>query len=257
MPPKSRALKNAQDTFLRLKQAHPDAHIVLEHHNPFELIVAVVLSAQTTDVAVNKAMPKLMARYRNAAALGRARAEQVEPLIHSTGTYRQKARNIVALAQKLTADFGGEVPRTVEQLTTLPGVGRKTANVVLGAAYQIAQGVAVDTHVQRVAQRLGWTTHREPEEIERSLMKLFASEDWIMVTHVLIFHGRRICTARAPNCVGCAVNDVCPSAFHAQDVGRKGKPAKGRAVKAPSPHKGRAVKAAKGAKGGGVKKRSK
>jgi endonuclease-3 len=135
--------------------------------------------------------------------------------------YNQKGRNIVGLARGLVERHGGEVPRTLSELVALPGVGRKTANVVLGVAFGAPEGVVVDTHVQRLAQRLGWTTHTKPEEIERDLCALFPRSEWDMISHTLIFHGRRICLARKPACGACGVNDVCPSAFHAEDVGRK------------------------------------
>jgi endonuclease III len=137
------------------------------------------------------------------------------------GMFRQKTRSLLGLAKKLVAEHGGEVPRTLAELIELPGVGRKTANVVLGVAFSAPEGVVVDTHVQRIAQRLGWTSHTTPQEIELDLMALFPKKDWDMLSHVLIFHGRRICTARKPACAACPVNKLCPSAFHAEAVGRK------------------------------------
>jgi endonuclease III len=207
--------------YRRLREEHADARIMLEHDNPFELLVAGVLRAQTTDVAVNRVLPALMAKYPDAASLGRARAEKLQPLLRAIGMYRQKARHVVALAEIIAREFDGQVPRTVEQLTRLPGVGRKTANVVLGGAFQIANGIAVDTHVQRLSQRLGFSRHKSPEDIERDLMALFPRRDWILLSHVLIFHGRRVCSARAPACDRCVVADACPSAFRAETVGRK------------------------------------
>ncbi len=209
-------------TLARLEKIHPDAHCELDHRNPFELIVATVLSAQTTDVAVNKVTPGLFAKYGDARALAEADpARDVEPLLSKLGMFRQKSRNIVSLAKSLVAEHGGEVPRTLAALVKLAGVGRKTANVVLGVAFNAPEGVVVDTHVQRVSQRLGWTKNTEPEKIEQDLCALIPREKWDLTSHVLIFHGRRICFARKPNCAECGVNDVCPSAGKAENVGRK------------------------------------
>ena len=218
---KSRALREAPRTLARLHEAHPDAHCELLHENPFELIIATVLSAQSTDVAVNKLTPEFFARWPDAKKLSRADAAQVEQLLSRIGMFRQKTRNVMGLAKMLMAEHGGQVPRSMPELVRLPGVGRKTANVVLGVAFGAAEGVVVDTHVQRISQRLGWTKHQDPENIERDLMKLFPQKDWDMLAHILIFHGRRICTARNPACAACPVNDVCPSAFRAEKVGRK------------------------------------
>jgi endonuclease III len=211
-----------QATLARLAKLHPDAHCELDHHTTFELLVATVLSAQTTDVAVNKVTPALFAKYPNARALAKADpARDIEPLLSTLGMFRQKSKNVVGLAQRLVAEHGGEVPRTMAELVELPGVGRKTANVVLGVAFNTPEGIVVDTHVQRIAQRLGWTKNTEPEKIETDLCALIPQGEWDLTSHVLIFHGRRICFARKPNCAGCGVNDVCPSAFHAETVGRK------------------------------------
>ncbi len=212
----------ARKTLARLAKIHPDAHCELVHGNPFELIVATVLSAQTTDVAVNKVTPALFAKYPTAAKLAKADpVKDVEPLLSTLGMFRQKSKNIVGLAKGLVEKHGGEVPRTLAALVELPGVGRKTANVVLGVAFNAPEGVVVDTHVQRIAQRLGWTKNTEPEKIEKDLCVLLPQSQWDLASHVLIFHGRRICFARKPNCEGCGVNDVCPSAFRAETVGRK------------------------------------
>ena len=208
-------------TFAKLQTIHPDAHCELVHASPFELIVATVLSAQTTDVAVNKATPSLFGRYPTAEALAVARLPDVERLVGTLGFFRQKAKSIVGLAQALVRDHGGQVPRTLAELVTLPGVGRKTANVVLGVAFHASEGVVVDTHVQRIAQRLGWTKNADPEKIEVDLCKVIPREDWDLTGHLLIFHGRRICFAAKPECATCGVNDLCPSAFRAETIGRK------------------------------------
>jgi endonuclease III len=161
---------------------------------------------------VNLVTPALFAHYRNAAALARARQADVEKLIQSTGFFRNKAKSIIGMAQALVADHGGEVPRTMEELVSLPGVGRKTANVVLGNAFGINEGVVVDTHVTRLSYRLGFTRQTDPVKIEQALMKLFPQASWALLSHLLIFHGRQVCIARKPKCPECVVADLCPSA---------------------------------------------
>lgn len=223
-PTPARARSSApQATFARLRALHPDAHCELNHKSSFELLVATVLSAQTTDVLVNKVTPHLFGAYPDARALASADAAEVGALLRrlGMGMFNQKARNIVGLARGLIERHGGEVPRTLAELVKLPGVGRKTANVVLGVAFGAPEGVVVDTHVQRLSQRLGWTTSDKPDQIERDLAALFPRRDWDMLSHTLIFHGRRICFARKPACGGCGISDACPSAFHAENVGRK------------------------------------
>jgi len=209
------------ETLKRLAEMYPDAHCELEHQDPFQLLCAVVLSAQTTDVAVNKVTPKLFARFPHAHALAKVDPKEVEPLVSSLGFFRQKSKALVGLAKKLVEAHDGKVPRTLEELVQLPGVGRKTANVVLGVVWNAPEGVVVDTHVQRISQRLRWSRHNEPAKIEQDLMKLLPEETWAMTPHYLIFHGRRCCFARKPNCEGCRLNDICPSAFRAEKVGRK------------------------------------
>jgi endonuclease-3 len=196
----------------RLKVAYPDAACALDHRNAFELLVATILSAQTTDVRVNLVTPALFRRYPDAATLARARQADVEKIIQSTGFFRNKARSIIGMAQALVAEHGGQVPSTMAQLVLLPGVGRKTANVVLGNAFGINEGVVVDTHVARLSKLLGLTRHTEPEKIERALMSLFPRDDWALLAHLLIFHGRRVCIARRPKCGECVLADLCPSA---------------------------------------------
>jgi len=198
--------------FERLRAAYPDARTALEHANPYQLIVATILSAQTTDVRVNLVTPALFARYPDAFALARARQGDVEKLIQSTGFFRNKAKSIIGMAQALVAEHGGEVPKTMDALVALPGVGRKTANVVLGNAFGMNEGVVVDTHVTRLSLRLGFTRHTDPAKIEPALMRLFPRESWALLSHLFIFHGRQICIARKPKCPECVVADLCPSA---------------------------------------------
>jgi endonuclease-3 len=213
-------------TFEKLREIHPDARCELDHTDPFQLLCATVLSAQTTDVAVNKVTPKLFAAYPDARALAAAKPSDVERIVGSLGFFRQKTKSLIGLSAKLVADHGGKVPETLDELVKLPGVGRKTANVVLGVAFGKPEGVVVDTHVQRISQRLGWTKNKEPEKIEQDLCKLIPRADWAIASHLLIFHGRRICSAARPNCAGCGVNTLCPSAFRAETIGRKPKRAR-------------------------------
>ena len=206
------ALVRAPIILERLKRAYPAAKTALDHRNAFELLVATILSAQTTDVRVNLVTPALFQRYPNAAALARARRTDVENLVKSTGFFRTKARSIIGMAQALVADHEGEVPATMDQLLALPGVGRKTANVVLGNAFGINEGVVVDTHVARLSKLLGLTRQTDPVKIERALMRLFPKDDWALLSHLLIFHGRQVCVARRPKCGECVLADICPSA---------------------------------------------
>jgi len=208
-------------TFAGLRKMHPDAHCELDHKSAFQLLCATVLSAQTTDVAVNKATPALFARFPDARALAKADPHELEKLVGTLGFFRQKARSLLGLAQRLVEVHGGEVPRTLGELVELPGVGRKTANVVLGVAFKTPEGVVVDTHVQRIAQRLGWTKQKAPERIEQDLCKKLPRSEWDLASHLLIFHGRRVCAAARPQCIDCKVNALCPSAFRAETIGRK------------------------------------
>jgi endonuclease-3 len=209
---RGRALRAQADVVLaRLLAEHPDAHCELDFANPLQLLVATILSAQCTDKRVNMVTPALFAAYPTAADLAAARVEDVEELVKSTGFFRNKAKNIVAMAQAVVAGHGGEIPREMDALVRLPGVGRKTANVILGNAFGINEGVTVDTHVGRLAIRLGLTTETDPVKVEQALMPLFPRDQWAMLSHLLIFHGRRICDARKPRCDACVLNDVCPS----------------------------------------------
>lgn len=215
LAPRSRAqkLEIANDTLGRLTLLYPDAEIELDSSNPYELICATILSAQCTDERVNKVTPALFRRYPDPAALADAMPAELEDIIHSTGFYRAKAKNLIGMAQALVANHNGTVPADMDALTALPGVGRKTANVVLGNAFGINTGFVVDTHVQRVTRRLGLTREPDPVAIERELMALFPSDSWTLLSHLLIWHGRRTCFARKPDCQGCVLNDICPSAF--------------------------------------------
>jgi endonuclease-3 len=212
--PKSKAdkLAIAEVVLERLKREYPDAHCELDYTNAFELLCATILSAQCTDVRVNMVTPVLFRAYPTADALSIAKREDVEEIVRTTGFFRAKAKSLVGMANKLVDAYGGEVPRTIADLVPLPGVGRKTANVVLGNAFNINEGVVVDTHVQRLARRLGLTREADPIGIERALMPLFPREDWALLSHLLIWHGRRACGARKPECTRCVVSDVCPSA---------------------------------------------
>jgi len=197
--------------FRRLRKTYPEARCALEHRNAYELLCATILSAQCTDVRVNLVTPAFFQRYPTPLDLAQARPEEVEEIIRSTGFFRNKTRSLIGMAQALVADHGGEVPRTMEELRVLPGVGRKTANVVLGNAYGINEGITVDTHVARLSRRLGLTREDDPVKIERDLMPLFPRNDWAMLSHLFIFHGRQVCLARRPRCEACVLNDVCPS----------------------------------------------
>jgi endonuclease-3 len=192
-----------------LEQAHPEATCALHYKNPYELVMATILSAQCTDERVNMVTPTLFARYPTAKALAAARPEDVEEIVRSTGFYRAKTKSLLGNARALVADHGGEVPRSMEAMVKLPGVGRKTASVVLGHVYDIAEGIAVDTHVLRVGNRLGIARGDDPLEVERQLMAIIPRERWTRTTDLLIFHGRKICDARRPLCGQCPVFALC------------------------------------------------
>ncbi len=196
----------------RLQVEYPDAHCELDHENPFQLLTATILSAQCTDARVNMVTPALFARFPTPEDLAGARQEEVEEIIRSTGFYRNKARSLLGMAAALVDRHGGEVPAEMEALVALPGVGRKTANVVLSNAFGKAEGVVVDTHVGRIVRRLGLTKETDPERVERDLMRLIPREHWGSLEHLLIFHGRAVCKAPRARCGGCAVADLCPSA---------------------------------------------
>ena len=211
--PRSKADKQAIAAIVleRLMAEYPDANCELDHRNAFELLGATILSAQCTDVRVNMVTPVLFARYPDAASLAEAESADVEAIVRTTGFFRAKTKSLVGMARALTETHHGEVPRSLAELVPLPGVGRKTANVILGNAFGINEGIVVDTHVQRLARRLGLTREPDPVGIEKALMPLFPRERWARLSHLLIWHGRRRCFARKPDCGGCAVADVCPS----------------------------------------------
>ncbi len=202
-----------EETISRLKAAYPNARTELSWTNPLELLVATILSAQTTDVRVNLVTPNLFAKYPTAADYAGADPTELEEDIRPTGFFRNKAKSLRGMARALVEDHGGEVPRTMDDLVALPGVGRKTANVVLGNAFSIDEGVVVDTHVRRLSNRLGFSTEKDPEKIERDLMETVPREYWTVFSHLLILHGRSTCKSRKPDCENCTLNDLCPSAF--------------------------------------------
>lgn len=201
----------AGEIYDRLAKHYPDAHCALDFKTPFQLLVATILSAQCTDKRVNMVTPALFKRYRTAAALAAANPEELEELIKSTGFFRNKSKSLIGMSAAVAERHGGRIPDELDALVKLPGVGRKTANVVLGNAYDKNEGVVVDTHVGRVSARLGLTKETDPVKIEQDLMRLFPRDRWTMLAHLLIEHGRTICDARRPKCEMCFLNDVCPS----------------------------------------------
>jgi len=204
--------KQARTIERLLRKEYPDAKCELDFHNAFELAAATILSAQCTDKRVNMTTPALFARYPNAAALAGARQEDVEEIIKSTGFFRNKAKSLIGMAKAVVTHHGGEIPKSMEELVVLPGIGRKTANVVLSNAFGINEGVVVDTHVARLAKRLGLTKQTDAVKIELALMPLFPRESWGLLSHLLIWHGRRVCDAKKPRCADCVLRRICPSA---------------------------------------------
>jgi endonuclease-3 len=197
--------------FSRLKRAYPEARCELDYETPLQLLVATILSAQCTDKRVNMVTPVLFRSFPTAAALADAPREELEEIIRSTGFFRNKAKSLIGLGKALTERHAGEVPDSMDALVKLPGVGRKTANVILGNAFRKNEGVVVDTHVGRLSLRLGLTKEVDPVKVEQDLMPLFPREDWALLAHVLIFHGRRVCDARTPKCEICVLSEICPS----------------------------------------------
>jgi endonuclease III len=209
--PKTAAERKARiaEILRRLNEMYPNATCALVHRNPWELLVATILSAQCTDKRVNLVTPGLFTKYPGPRDFAAVRPEVLAEDIRSTGFFNNKAKSIVGAAKKVVGDFGGKVPRTIEEMLTIPGAARKTANVVLGTAYGIASGVVVDTHVQRISARLDLTKQTDPVKIERDLMKIIPQERWILFSHQLILHGRALCVARSPKCAECGLNSLC------------------------------------------------
>ncbi len=203
--------QRAAEIIRRLKKAYPDAHCALNHSSPFELLIATILSAQCTDVRVNIVTAELFRKYRGPADFLQVSQQELEKDIHSTGFFRNKAKNIQAACQRIIEEYGGEIPKDMDSLLTLGGVARKTANVVLGNAFGIASGVVVDTHVGRLSRRLGLTENENAEKVERDLAQLIPKKHWVMFPHWMIYHGRQICDARKPKCAECVLSDICPS----------------------------------------------
>jgi endonuclease-3 len=204
--------KRIAEILRRLQAAYPNAECALVHRNAWELLVATILSAQCTDVRVNMVTPELFRKYPTPQAMAEASQPAIEAEIRSTGFYRNKAKSILGAAKKISGEFKGQVPRTLAELTTVPGAARKTANVVLGVAYGLAEGVVVDTHVMRISNRLGLTTSDEPKKFEQDLMKILPRDRWIQFSHEIIHHGRNVCVARKPRCVDCTLETLCHSA---------------------------------------------
>jgi endonuclease-3 len=222
----------------RLKQAYPDAKIELDFNNAFELLMATILAAQSTDARVNIVTKSLFRKYPDARAFANADLVEMETAVKQTGFFRNKARAVINCSKALVERHGGEVPRTMEELVELPGVGRKTANVILGNAFAIQAGVIVDTHVTRLSGRLAFTKHADPVEIEQDLIKLVPRAEWTAFANRIILHGRRICIARKPDCPNCVLNDLCPSAILITADPPSPAPSRGRSArsaKAPSP----------------------
>lgn len=208
---KKARIERAGEVFDLLASEYPDAHCELTFADPFQLAVATILSAQTTDVRVNMVTPVLFARYPDVESLANAQQTDVEEIVHTTGFFRNKAKNIIGFARGVMAEHDGEVPKTIAELHALPGVGRKTANVVLGNAFGIDEGVVVDTHIKRLSTLLRLTKEKTPEKIEVDLMGVFPSERWTLLAHLFIWHGRRTCDAKKPRCEACVIAHFCPS----------------------------------------------
>jgi len=201
----------ALEVFSRLKREYPDARTELDYETPLQLAIATILSAQCTDRRVNMVTPLLFQTFPTAASIADAPPEKLEEIIKSTGFFRNKTKSLIGLGKAVVERHNGEIPNSMEELVKLPGIGRKTANVILGNAFQKNEGVVVDTHVARVSHRLGLTRETDPVKIEQDLMPLFPQNDWALLSHLLIFHGRRVCEARKPKCEICVLNDICPS----------------------------------------------
>ena len=201
----------ALEVLARLKKEYPDAHTELNFETPLQLLIATILSAQCTDTRVNLVTPELFRVFPTARDLAAAEPAQLEEMIRTTGFFRNKTKSLLGMSAAIVERHNGEVPRTMAELVALPGVGRKTANVVLGNALGVNEGVVVDTHVGRLSNRLGFTNETDPVKVEQVLMHLIPRDNWVILSHLLIFHGRRVCIARAPRCAECVLNDICPS----------------------------------------------
>ena len=206
------APERVSEILKRLDQLYPNVTCALTHTSAWELLVATILSAQSTDVNVNRVTPELFRKYPTVEAFAALTPEQLEPDVRSTGFFRNKSKSVVGAAKQVVADFGGQVPHTMEELLTLPGVARKTANVVLGSWFKIAEGVVVDTHVHRISRRLELTTNSDPQKIEQDLMRVIPRDKWILFSHQIIWHGRKLCIARKPKCVDCLLENICHAA---------------------------------------------
>lgn len=206
------APKRIAEILQRLNQLYPDVKCALTHTSAWELLVATILSAQSTDVNVNRVTPELFRKYPTVEAFAALTPEELEPDVRSTGFFRNKSKSVVGAAKKVVADFGGQVPLNMNDLLTLPGVARKTANVVLGSWFKIAEGVVVDTHVHRISRRLELTTNTDPQKIEQDLMRIIPRERWILFSHQIIWHGRKLCIARKPKCIDCLLENICHAA---------------------------------------------
>ncbi len=206
------APERVSEILKRLDQLYPEVTCALTHASAWELVVATILSAQSTDVNVNRVTPELFRKYPTVAAFAALTPEQLEPDVRSTGFFRNKSKSVVGAAKKIVADYGGQVPDDIEKLLTLPGVARKTANVVLGTWFRKAEGVVVDTHVQRISRRLELTMQNDPQKIEQDLMRILPREKWILLAHQIIWHGRKLCIARKPKCADCALENICHAA---------------------------------------------
>ena len=207
VPLKARAVKIIK----ALRKAYPTAKTALRHKNPFELLISTMLAAQCTDKRVNKITPSLFKKYKNAADFAHVKQNVLEKYIYSTGFYRNKAKNIVASSQKIINEFNGTVPDSMEKLITLQGVARKTANIVLSGSFGKAEGIAVDTHVRRLSQRMGFTKKQDPGKIENDLMGIIPKKDWLEFNYIMVDHGRAVCKARRPRCADCVIGGLCPS----------------------------------------------
>lgn len=204
--------KRIEEIIRRLKKAYPRSHTALQFETPFQILVATILSAQSTDEQVNKVTPALFRKYKSASDFAEASPEKLEKEVRSTGFYRNKTKSIIGASKKIVEDFGGEVPDRMEDLITLPGVARKTANIVLSSGFKKAEGIAVDTHVKRLSQRLGLSGEKNPDKIEQDLLDLVPRKEWIDFNYMLVNHGRKVCQARKPDCPACVLRSMCPSA---------------------------------------------